>query len=200
MAAKKFYAVKSGREPGIYTVWKDCQRQVTGYKGAQFKGFMTLEEAQQYMGGADSGASYEPRDGAVIAYVDGSYNIRTKAFSYGAVIFDGGSEITMSEAFEDEELASMRNVAGEINGSMAAMRYCVEHGKHMLDLYYDYEGISKWCTGEWKTNKKGTVAYKEYYDSVKDRLDVRFVKVKGHSGDKYNDMADRLAKDAVGIE
>ena len=28
----------------------------------------------------------------------------------------------------------------------------------------------------------------------------RFVKVKGHSGDKYNDLADRLAKDALGIQ
>ncbi len=27
-----------------------------------------------------------------------------------------------------------------------------------------------------------------------------FVKVKGHSGDKYNDLADRLAKDALGIQ
>mgnify|MGYP001651142832 CR=1 FL=1 len=27
-----------------------------------------------------------------------------------------------------------------------------------------------------------------------------FNKVKGHSGDKYNDVADRLAKDALGIK
>ena len=69
----------------------------------------------------------------------------------------------------------------------------------MLDLYYDYEGIEKWCTGEWKTNKRGTIDYKEYYNSVKDVLDVRFIKVKGHSGDKYNDMADSLAKAAAGV-
>lgn len=199
MAGKKFYAVRSGRETGIFTVWKDCQKQVVGYKGAEFKGFMTLEEAQAYMDN-DNPDDIIQRSGAVTAYVDGSYNIRTKAFSYGAVIFDGEDEITMSEAFEDEELASMRNVAGEIYGSMAAMRYCVEKERQMLDLYYDYEGIAKWCLGEWKTNKKGTIAYKEYYDSIKDKLDVRFVKVKGHSGDKYNDMADRLAKDAVGNE
>lgn len=29
---------------------------------------------------------------------------------------------------------------------------------------------------------------------------IKFVKVKGHSGDKYNDLADRLAKNALGIE
>ena len=63
-----------------------------------------------------------------------------------------------------------------------------------------YQGIEKWCTGDWKTTKPGTTKYKEYYDSIKARLDVRFVKVKGHSGDKYNDRADKLAKTALGIE
>ncbi|MBQ3463763.1 MAG: ribonuclease H, partial [Clostridia bacterium] len=28
---------------------------------------------------------------------------------------------------------------------------------------------------------------------------VNFIKVKGHSCDKYNDMADKLAKEAVGV-
>ena len=31
------------------------------------------------------------------------------------------------------------------------------------------------------------------------KLDISFVKVRGHSGDKYNDMADELAKKAAGI-
>lgn len=200
MPSKKYYAVREGRETGIFTAWKDCQKQVIGYKGAQFKGFMTIEEAQEYLNNSALISGDNNRNAAVIAYVDGSYNAKTKAFSYGAVIFDNGEEIKMSEMFEDEELASMRNVAGEINGSMAAMRYCIENNKPTLDLYYDYEGIAKWCLGEWKTNKKGTIDYKSYYDSIKDKLDVRFIKVKGHSGDKYNDMADRLAKDAVGNE
>ena len=30
-------------------------------------------------------------------------------------------------------------------------------------------------------------------------MQIRFVKVKGHSGDTYNDMADRLAKEALGM-
>lgn len=45
-----------------------------------------------------------------------------------------------------------------------------------------------------KTNKPGTRAYKEFYDSIKDRLDVRFIKVLAHSGVEYNEEADSLAK------
>lgn len=196
--AKKYYAVKCGRETGIFESWDICKSLVTGFKGAQFKGFETLADAENYLKGGE--ADTAQRDGAAVAYVDGSYNVQTKEFSYGAVIFYNGEEITKNEAFSDEELASMRNVAGEIKGAMEAMLYCVENGIDKLDLYYDYAGIEHWCTGVWKTNKQGTIEYKQFYDWVKTKLDVRFIKVKGHSGDKYNDMADKLAKQALGIK
>ena len=43
--ANKFYAVRSGRETGIFETWDECKRLVTGFKGAEYKGFMTLAEA-----------------------------------------------------------------------------------------------------------------------------------------------------------
>ncbi len=136
---------------------------------------------------------------AAVAYVDGSYNAETNVFGCGVVIFQNGSASTFSRCFHDPEMALMRNVAGEIEGAMLAMRFCLDHDIEEIDIYYDYEGIEKWCSGAWKTNKKGTTAYKHFYDSIKHRVKVNFIKVKGHSGDKYNDMADKLAKDAVGI-
>lgn len=135
-----------------------------------------------------------------VAYVDGSYNQVTKIFSYGVVMFHDGSEIHLSDSNDDSELALMRNVAGEIHGSMAAMKYALEHDCKEITIYHDYEGIAKWPTGQWKATKEGTIAYKKYYDSVKKNLKVNFIKVKGHSGDKYNDLADKLAKQAAGIE
>ncbi|MBR1940122.1 MAG: ribonuclease H family protein [Bacteroidaceae bacterium] len=48
MAKKqKFYVVWSGRTPGIYTSWADCEAQVKGAKGAVYKAFDTREEAEQ---------------------------------------------------------------------------------------------------------------------------------------------------------
>lgn len=134
-----------------------------------------------------------------VAYVDGSYNDTTKRFSYGCVMFYNGKEYHLSDNFDNEELAGMRNVAGEIFGSMAAMEFAVEHKISTLTIYHDYEGISKWCLGLWKTNKAGTIAYKKYYDKVKRKVNITFEKVKGHSGDKYNDLADELAKKELGI-
>lgn len=140
-----------------------------------------------------------PKVEKITAYVDGSYNVATKEYSYGAVIFAGDKKECFSEKFNDPELATMRNVAGELEGSMKAMRYAVEAGAKELDIFYDYEGIEKWCTGAWKTNKDGTKAYKAFYEQISQKVKVNFHKVKGHSGDRYNDEADVLAKAALGI-
>ena len=47
---KQYYAVRNGREPGIYRTWEECKAQVDGYAKAQFKGFTSLEEAEEYLG------------------------------------------------------------------------------------------------------------------------------------------------------
>ena len=140
-----------------------------------------------------------PKVEKITAYVDGSYNVATKEYSYGAVIFAGDKKECFSEKFNDPELATMRNVAGELEGSMKAMRYAVEAGAKELGIFYDYAGIEKWCTGAWKTNKDGTKAYKAFYEQISQKVKVNFHKVKGHSGDRYNDEADVLAKAALGI-
>ena len=139
------------------------------------------------------------------AYVDGSYNINTKRFGYGVVLFtdrvgeDGEPEIIkLSKGFDEPELAEMRNVAGEIMGSVQAMKSAAARGLKELVIYHDYEGIAKWCTGEWKAKKKWTQKYKAFYEEMSKQIQISFIKVEAHSGDVYNDLADRLAKEAVG--
>ncbi|UQZ77454.1 ribonuclease H [Niallia circulans] len=47
MAAKKYYVVWNGRKTGIFSTWAECERQTKGFKGASFKSFPTLEEAEK---------------------------------------------------------------------------------------------------------------------------------------------------------
>ncbi|MBD5088569.1 MAG: reverse transcriptase-like protein [Clostridiales bacterium] len=222
--AGKFYGVKKGRVPGIYTSWDTCKAQVTGFSGAIYKGFPTKAEAEKFVGisGGMEGKQQEPRmdqaqvlaecvqpdmedvlkgkeKEAAVAYVDGSYHNGTKEFSYGAVIAYQGEEFHFSQKVDSKDLASMRNVAGEIKGAECAMQFALDHKCKKIYIYHDYEGIARWCLGEWKTNKEGTKAYRDFYLKASKETEIHFVKVKGHSNDKYNDMADELAKQALGI-
>ena len=142
-----------------------------------------------------------------IAYVDGSYNVNTQIFAYGIVFFTGAEdsdgnaqELHYSKAFSHPGLAEMRNVAGEIIGAAQAMKIAKTLNIKDLVIYHDYEGIAKWCTGEWKAKKEWTRKYRDFYNGISSDVNVSFVKVKGHSHDKYNDLADELARKAAGIE
>lgn len=202
--AKKYYAVRVGKAPGIYMTWDDCKIQVEGYPGAVYKSFASIEEADAFIN-MDASVSVKaetmsdiPND-TIIAYVDGSFSVETSEYGYGAVIFCNGEEIRLSGKGSEEYMISMRNVAGEITAARKVMEYALDNRCAHIIIYHDYEGIAKWCQGLWKTNKQGTIEYKEYFDSIKNLIKIEFVKVKGHSGDKYNDIADKLAKEAIGI-
>ena len=194
--AEKYYAVKKGLKTGIFRTWEECSASINGYSGAVFKSFKTEKEARSFLDEAEQ--DMESPD-CVKIYVDGSYNSATGEFSYGMVVLFDGQVLSYHKKYEDEELASMHNVAGEIKGAEAAMQYAIDHGIPRIAIYHDYEGIAKWCLGLWKTNKEGTKAYKAFYEEAKKKIDIKFVKVTGHSGDTYNEMADRLAKEALGL-
>ncbi|RKI38418.1 reverse transcriptase-like protein [bacterium D16-51] len=204
---KKVYAVRNGRKTGIFDTWAECQKQTTGFSGAEFKSFTTRAGAEAYLAGEDDEAPFTDRqstaplagDGTMTAYVDGSFDKLSGDFSCGMVVLYQGQEKLFCHRFCDRELAQMHNVAGEIKGAEAAMRFAVAKQIKRLVIYHDYEGIAKWCNGAWKANKEGTKAYQAYYNSIRGMLNIEFVKVKGHSNDHYNDMADALAKQALGL-
>jgi len=195
----KYYAVKNGRVPGIYNSWAECQKQIHGFKNASYKSFTSRKEAEEFI--SDKKEIPQMEHG-LIAYVDGSFNAKKKVYGYGAVLIDGQQVIKCLYGHGDnEECISSRNVAGEILGALAAVKYAVEHPEYDgVVIYYDYMGIEKWAIGEWKANKKLTQYYADKMAKYRKQLPIVFMKVEAHTGDFYNEQADQLAKKAVGIE
>jgi viroplasmin and RNaseH domain-containing protein len=194
----KYYVVKNGRNPGIYKSWESCLKQVSGFSGAVYKSFLSAEDAERYYKD-NTEESIESRGNHAVVYTDGSYNIHTGDFSCGVIILFNDDITKISYNYHNNEMASMRNVAGEIMGVKNAVQYCIDNDIKYADIYYDYTGIEYWADGSWKTNNKWTKEYKNFIQENKTMLHIKFHKVKAHSADKYNDMADMLAKKAVGI-
>ena len=44
-----FYAVKVGRQTGVFTTWDECEAQVKGFSEAEYKKFDTMEEANAFL-------------------------------------------------------------------------------------------------------------------------------------------------------
>lgn len=190
----KFYAVRKGRTPGIYRTWPEAQREVTGFKGAEFKSFKTSEEAEAYMNDSEQEIVLD----GLIAYVDGSYDKRTKRAGFGAVLIDNNEVI--KEASEETNIDpedNLWNVTAEIEGVLFAVNYAIDNGYEKIHVYYDYAGLEKWAKKEWRANKKTTKRYQDTMEELMKQIQVDFIKVAAHTGDFYNERADDLAKQAI---
>lgn len=207
MAAKKYYGVKKGKITGVFKSWEECKRSVDGFPGAEYKGFSTYSEACAYLGIGERAeqetlefidaevakASGKPDE--LLTYVDGSYDDSIKKYAFGCVfILPDGKIYTEYGNGDNAQSLQHRNVTGEMLGAMYAVKTAMLNGYKAIEIRYDYEGIEKWVTGEWRSKTELTGKYaasmREWGRSIK----ISFTKVPAHSNVKYNELADKLAK------
>lgn len=218
MAKKNFYAVRVGKTPGIYQTWNQAEEQVKGFSGAEYKSFSTEEEAIKYMSREETkeneNLSDEStvinekieqeiknlQDGEVIAFVDGSHSLDAdgkEKYSFGVLLITNESEDSLYKAFVDKAYMESRNIAGEIEGVKQAILWAIDSNKQRIKIFYDYEGIEKWATKEWKSKVKVSQEYSKFFDEKSKLINIEFEHVKAHSGIVYNEKADELAKRAL---
>ena len=203
MAAKKYYAVKKGKTKGIFQSWEECRASVEGCPGAEYKGFACLEEAESYLGikrGMKSALDGElsggfPEPGTLLAYVDGSYDDSLKKYAFGCVFLTPeGKVFTEYGNGDNEQSLQHRNVTGEMLGAMFAVKTAMFNGFDSVEIRYDYAGIEKWVTGEWRSRTELTGKYAQAMRGWGKNIRIFFTKVAAHSNVYYNEMADKLAK------
>jgi RimK family alpha-L-glutamate ligase len=125
------------------------------------------------------------------AYVDGSFI--DGSVGYGAVILDQGTVKTeISGSVNDPEAVSSRQVGGEIEAVIEVLDWCKHENISEIAIFYDFQNIEKWATGEYKTNTPMTRRYKKYIDEC--GVSITWIKVESHTGVELNDRADELAK------
>ena len=196
MAAKKVYAVKKGHKTGIFETWEECKAAVDGFSGAEYKGFTNRAEAETYF--SEKNSTNEEKNDQLIAYVDGSYEHSLLKYAFGCVfLLPDGTIYVENGSGNNEESAKLRNVTGEMLGSMFAVRWAIKNGFRSLEIRYDYEGVEKWVTGAWKSKTELTQKYAEAMRRWSAQIEIHFTKVAAHSNVYFNEMADKLAKQAL---
>lgn len=205
MAKKKIYAVKKGRVTGIFTSWDECRDAVEEYPGAEYKSFFTEEDANAYLLGIEKGEMNilsekmeECLTDQIIAYVDGSFDEKIGRYAFGCVMIMPNGEIVRESGNGDNpDSLALRNVTGEMLGAMYAVKWSEKNGYSGIKICYDYLGIEKWALGEWKAKNALTQKYAEFMRENSKKLNISFQKIAAHTGNKYNEEADKLAKVAL---
>jgi ribonuclease HI len=134
--------------------------------------------------------------GGYVAYADGTFVNGT--IGYGVVILKDGVVVHEIAGYleDDEDIRETRNIAGELAAAREAILWCQEQEVKTVTIYHDYEGVAKWATGEWKAKQ---ALSREYAAFVKEcGIAVTWRKVRGHTGERWNERADVLARQGAG--
>lgn len=191
----KYYAVVRGHTPGIYTNWKETEQQVKGYPGAIFKGFISLEDAQQFISDSqpvETPTTYltEPDGDYTLAYTDGSYS--QDACGHGVVIIT--RERKKITAYGRVPLPPTNNVA-----ELYAIYVVLSLVEGDIVLYTDSQYAISCLTAyihNWRKHGWGQTKNRELIETIYQKMQnrqVTFYHVPAHVGIPLNEEADRLA-------
>lgn len=127
-------------------------------------------------------------------YVDGSH-INGKV-GYAFVVLKDGRKIKESFGIVTGEPYTLHHqVGGEIKAVEEALAWCEQNGIKEVTIYHDFLNLEKWATGEFETNNKLTTDYQKYVQNS--NVKIYWEKVPGHSGVKWNEYVDKLARGMV---
>lgn len=133
-------------------------------------------------------------------YVDGSFNPVSQNYGSGVVILEDGVKTQeFSVCGTNDYFNKYHNVSGEVFATMLATKWVHDNIKDTSDVhvYYDYAGIELWPNGKWSANNMLSQAYRAHIQTLPYK--VNFHKVRAHTGDPMNELADKLARRAVGL-
>jgi ribonuclease HI len=196
----KYYAIKNTKE--IVSSWEECQTKIALISNPQYKSFLTLAEARAYLDGVNPYdaeiKNYLARQIAV-AFIDGSFNESNNFAGSGILFFwPNGTRTEFSFATKSAEFAESRNIVGETMAMLEVLKIAENKNIGHLAVYFDYLGLEKWYNKQWAAKSGIAVHYLEKLRNYR-QIRVEFRKVKAHSNNEYNDIADRLAKEAAGL-
>ncbi len=218
---KKFYAVATGNNPGIYTEWfgdNGAENQVKGFAGAMFKGFPTKEAAEDFIKQnagkkrrakpktspqkAKASPKLKPmitsKDGSIVIYTDGGCLNNPGSGGYGVVIKNGKKTKELSGGYRlttnnrMELMACIVGLGSLKNGCSVIL---------FSDSKYVVNGITKgwavrWQANGWMRTKKEKAINPDLWEKLLvlcGKHDVQFRWVKGHAGNEGNERCDQLA-------
>lgn len=162
MPKQKYYVVWKGRKTGIFTTWADCEKQVKGFVGAQFKAFESESAADAaYLAHYDdykgkSSTSGKWKSASIQPLLPSMCVDAACSGSPGTLEYRGVNAKTGEEIFRAGPYGDGTNNVGEFLAIVHALTWQAKHNTH-IPVYSDSENAILWVnTGQCKTKLKRT--------------------------------------------
>lgn len=109
---------------------------------------------------------------------------------YGVVLLYGEYKKELKDAFKNVTNNQME-ILSVIEGLKALKQYDIP-----VEIYSDSQYVVNTVNLNWKKNANQDL-WEELYNYIGKVKDIKFIKVKGHSDNIYNNRADQLANEAM---
>lgn len=162
MARQKYYVVWKGRKTGVFTTWAECEKQVKGFVGAQFKAFESETEAdaaylakyEDYIGKVSTSGRW--REASIKPTLPSVCVDAACSGSPGKLEYRGVNTETGEEIFHSGPYADGTNNVGEFLAIVHALTWQEKHNVH-IPVYSDSENAIAWVhTGKCRTKLQHT--------------------------------------------
>ena len=200
----KFYAVRIGKIPGIYSDWDSCKNQIYKYPGAVYKSFVKKDDALKFL---EVNKLIE-NTSEIHIYTDGSHQKLTNYIGIGSYCKYKDVEYSLSLECNDNMLKtynidcqSYSNPTCELLGFSETLKL-FQNVKFKepttLVFHIDYIGVKCWIEGIWKANEHYIKTIRDYCLDLIKILDCKVIihHIKGHSGIEQNDKRSFLGFNA----
>lgn len=141
----------------------------------------------------------------LVLYTDGSYSKSVPDITTGGMVVLYNDQLVAAQRYITKWpcMVSMNNVGGELLAAVGGLfvaagflQQVAPNQNHTITLMHDYKGIKDFAEGKWSAKKAGSVYYVQSINVFKKNypnITLNFIKVKAHSGNKWNDVVDAIA-------
>jgi len=171
----KFYVVWVGVKPGVYTSWKDCQKQTKHFEGARFKSFPNQAQAEyafkdnmwKYLGKKSAATTKAKHGNLGAGIIQDSISVDAACSGNpGAMEYQGVFTKTGERIFHNGPYPDATNNIGEFLAIVHALALLKQQGKNM-PVYTDSQTAMSWVKNKHaKTKLEQTTLNNEVFDLI----------------------------------
>jgi ribonuclease HI len=186
---KLFYAVRKGRITGIFNTWTECLQQVQGFSGAEYKKFMSLEEANAYL----EYTAVAVKSKKNIVYADGGARGNPGVSGCAAVLISKGKLVSSYYRFLG---LNVTNNQAEYQGLLHGLYLSQSYGCNEVSVYLDSLLVVNQINGIWKVKDSNLITL---YGTAKQEINKFKSCNVSHIPREENTIADQLANQAMDL-